>query len=398
MTINVNKAVASIVQTNLVPGFYLGVKDKSVDKTSSAWRESLFPRSQDIQHDKEYMFWDEFREKYPMLMPTDVAPCETGDLISVNEAFERRFVTQGYWHAGFPINCDFTQYLRPGECPYTSPKFAVAIEDYFLKLREKLFMGFNQKEEYWSSLMATGGVLTIKPKGGKDFQVKFERSPDLNLTVERECTWCIDPKDFDGNTRPKARPWDDYKRMNDALWEKNRGGVTMFVGTKKTLDASLIVINEYISSLRDASTAQILFPNQIRNAGMDMPAEFDGQRLYYVVTIGTRIVPVYAMETTFTFCDDKGQEVCVDSMRDGVIYGFNQSIGNNTFGGRFSYGRIHNFFADDVEVPRFFSQEIALNGKSMKYWGESAPMALVECPDASVCMVVCPELYNAKAA
>lgn len=396
MAINVNKAVAEIAQQVLIPGYYLGVKDKSVDKRAgNFWRGLLFPAANDIQHDKEYMFWHEFRDQYPTLMPTDVAPCEEGDSISTEHSVQPRYVTQGYWHTQFPVTCDFSQFLLAGENPYQSRSFQASIEDYFLDLREKMFGGFNDKEEYWASRLATTGKLIINPKGGPKYEVSFKRDNDLNLQVESGCSWCSkDVKDFDGETAPKARPWDDFRRGNDALWQKNRGGVDLWIMSLETANDMRQCINMHIAAQRTGRAIDILFPDQARLAGVEMPPEFDGARVEFFVRHGARVVPVYVVETNFTFCEGD-KEICVNTMSDGVMYGFNLRNGNNTFGGRFSYGRIHNFHADQVMMQRFFHQDIARNGKSMKQYGESAPMALIECPNASVQFIVCPEKYKA---
>lgn len=400
MSNNVNKAVAAISNRLLIPGFYLGVKDKTIDRRDNGFWGSLFA-GEPIRHDKEYLFWDEFQDRYPDLMPTDVAPCEEGESFSMQTSYAPKFVTQGYWHLEFPLTCDFSQYLRPGENPYSSPAFSAHVADYMLKMRNKLFGAFSRKEEYWMSRMGTAGKLIIDPRGGQKFEVDFSRSDDLNLRVDAECSWCkYDPKNSenDMDKMPRARPWDDFRRMDDTLWRKNRGRITRFAMTLETSNHLRNVINQYIANSKTGRAIDILYPEQIAQAGAQMPVEYDGSRLEFIVLIGARRVPVYTVETTFTFCDSDGKDTEVNTMSDGIIYGWNENVGNNAMNGRRSYGRIHNYHAENVMQDRFFHQYITANGKSMKYFGESAPMVLMECADSSVSMVVCPEIYKAPAA
>lgn len=392
MSTSVNQAVKQICREHLHPGFYLGIKDTTVDKRSSFWRDFIFPAANDIVHDKSYMFWHEMRKMYPSLMPTDICPCDEGDVISTNQAYNEVMVSQGYWWLGFPVDCDFSQFLKPGENPFAAGSFRESIEDYMLDLRDKLFMGFDQKEEYWSVLMATKGEIQINPKGGKPYMLQFKRDADLECEItDPECQWCFDPKKDAKTTQ--ARPWDDILRMDEKLFAKNRGRTDAIVMNKITCDWMRNSLNAFLMNCKEGGLPflQLMLPTQIRAAGLEMPASFDGARLAFAISVGENTVPVYCVETTFQFCDpDTGQEVCVNPLDDGKVYGFNiNATPRNTLGGRFAYGRIHNFHAEQDMQKRFFHQSISDTGKSMKYHGESAPTVLIECPNASWCLDVC---------
>lgn len=389
---SINEAVRKICTENLTPGFYAGTLDKTVDKRSTFWRDFMFPRSRDIQHDKEYMFWHEFRKMYPTLMPTDICPCDEGDYIATNDSYEQVLVSQGYWWLGYPVDCDFRQFLMPGENPFNSRSFSESLEDYMLDLRDKLFAGFDQKEEYWSVMMATVGEIQIRPKGGKPYWLRFQRDKDLNHTItDPECQWCFDPKK-DAKTT-KAMPWADILMMDEKLFKKNRGRTDVIIANKKTCDWWRNALNAFLLNCKSGGLPflEMMLPNQIRAAGLEMPASFDGARLAFAVAVGENMVPVYCVETTFQFCDpDTGEEVCVNPLADGKVYGYNlNATTNNTLGGRFSYGRIHNFHSEQDVQARFFHQHITENGKTMKYHGESAPAVMLECPNASWCLDVC---------
>lgn len=389
---SINEAVKRVCTEHLTPGFYAGIKDKTVDKRSSFWRNFIFPQSNDIYHDKEYMFWHEFRKMYPTLMPTDICPCNEGDYIATNDSYEEVMVSQAYWWLGYPVDCDFRQFLKPGENPYAAGSFSSSLEDYMLDLRDKLFMGFDQKEEYWSVMMATEGEITIHPKGGKPYTLSFKRDEDLNLSIEDPaCQWCFDPKKDAKSTQ--ARPWDDLLRANEALFQKNRGQTDVIVMTKKTCDWLRNSLNAFLMNCKEGGLPflQLMLPTQIRAAGLEMPGSFDGAQLAFAVDVGGQMVPIYCVETTFQFCDPTtGQEVCVNPMKDGKVYGFNiNATSRNTLGARYGYGRIHNFHSELDVQRRFFHQHITENGKSLKYHGESAPIPLIECPNASWCLDVC---------
>lgn len=390
---SVNEAVKRIVGRDLTPGFYMGVKDKTVDTRSSFWRDFMFPRSQDIIHDKPFMFWDEFRQMYPTLMPTDIDPCNEGDYIATNEAYERVMVSQAYWWLGFPVDCNFEQFLKPGENPYNSRSFAESIQDYMLDLREKLFEGFNQKEEYWAVMMATQGKIEIRPKGGKPYNLRFERDKKLNHVItDPECQWCFDPKKTKLES-VKASPWNDMKMMNDRLFDLNRGKTDLIIANRQTCNWFRNCVNAWAFQCKEAGIPfmEVMLPTAFRAAGLEMPEPYDGAEVEFFVAFGSRLVPFYCVETSFQFCDpDTGAPVDINPVKDGKVYGYNRSATrNNTFGGRFSYGKIHNFNADMNAQARYFDQHVTPNGKSMKYHGESAPAALIECPNASWELDVC---------
>ena len=389
MSNKVEQAVQEICKERLTPGFYLGVKDKSIDKRSSFWRDFIFPQSQDIVHDKKYMFWDEFRRKYPTLMPTDICPCDEGDYIATSDSSIQRMVSQGYWWLGFPVDCDWEQFLRAGENPYNSESFASRVEDYFLDLRDKLFSGFDQKEEYWSAMMAMNGSIIVNPKGGKPYELKFERDCDLNCVItDPECMWCHEPKKGDD---VKARPWDDFRFMQEKIHDKNRGFFDVAITSRRTCNWIRNAVNAEIKRCKDAGTVQILMPQQLRQAGVDLPLPQDGATLEFAMEFGNRRMFIYCVDTSFVFCDeDTGEEVCVNPMKDGKVYFYNiNGGGTNQFGGRFAFGRIHNFHATQPMQKRFFHQHITDSGKSLKYHGESSPTVLIECPNGSACLDVC---------
>ncbi len=389
MSTKIEQAVKEICKEHLTPGYYLGVKDKSIDKTSSFWRSFMVPMADDIVHDKKFMFWHEFRKKYPHLMPTDICPCDEGDYIATSNSYIERAISQGYWWLGFPVDCDFTQFLQPGENPFSSRSFQQSVRDHFLDLRDKLFMGFDQKEEYWSAMMMMHGSLIVRPKGGKPYELKFERDCDLNCVItDPECMWCQNPKE-DGN---KARPWDDIRYMQEKIWDKNRGFFDVIIANRRTCNWMMTAVNKYIEKCKDISTAEVLLPRHLTAAaGFDLPPPMDGARLAFAIPNGERTALMYCVDTNFVFCDnDTGKEVCVNPLADGKVYFFNRNGGGtNQLGARMAFGRIHNYNATQAAQKRFFHQHITPSGKSLKYHGESSPTILIECPNGSACLDVC---------
>lgn len=386
MSKKVEQAVRILCDDVLTPGFFAGIRDKTVDKRSSFWRANVFNQP-DIVHDKDFMFWAEMQERYPHLMPTDICPCDEPDMIATNDSYVSKAITMGYWSSGFPVDCDFTQFLRPGENPFASRSFDEAVAEYFVKLRDRLFRGYDQKEEMWSFLLATKGSVTIEPKGGKPYVLEFKRDKDLELTVDSGCEWCTEKGE-----KNNADPYADIVRMNDALFDKNRGGLNMIVMNRQTCNWLKQSMAARVKDCPELAMSQFLSPTSTNFATNELPPKFDGARLDGIMPIGQQNVMVYCAETSFQFCDpDTGIEVCVNGLEDGKVYGYNtDSSSDHAFKGVWMYGRIRNHFAEETLQKRFFRQYIEPSGKSMKYIGESAPSALVECPNGSVCLDVCP--------
>jgi len=296
MSNTVELAVKEICDKQLTPGYYMGMKDRTVDKRSAFWRDFIFPRSNDIVHDKKFMFWHEFNKKFPMLMPTDICPCDEGDYIATSDSYIEKMVSMGYWWLGFPIDCDFEQFLKPGECPYTPGSFQEQVRDYFNDLREKLFMGFDQKEEYWAACLAMDGVIEVHPDGGKPYEVHFKRDDDLNCVIEDPaCQWCQDPKKGDVT----HRPWDDIRiHIVEKLWDKNRGFPDTIIMNRTTCNWMRNAVSQMLATCKDVQTAQILLPHMISLAGYDVPLPMDGAALEFVMPMGNRNINIYCVDTT----------------------------------------------------------------------------------------------------
>ena len=385
MSNKVEQAVRIIADEILTPGFYMGLKDKTIDKRSTFWRANMFSQA-DILHDKEFMFWHEMQTRFPYMMPADICPCDDVPMIATNQSYTSRAISMASWGQGFPVDCDFTQFLMPGENPYTSSSFEEAVTRHFVDLRDKLFMGFDQKEEYWSMMLSLGGSIIVEPIGGKKQEVSFKRPDDLELEVDSGCEWCTEKGE-----KNNADPYADILRMHNALFDKNRGGLTKIVMNRQTCEWMQTANAALVKDCPELALSRFLRPTTTNFATSELPPKFDGARLEYIMPIGQDNVQVYCVDTSFQFCDpDTGEEICINPLEDGKVYGYNTDPqSNHAFNGVWAYGKIRNFHKPDGLMRRFFHQWINDSGTSMKYQGQSSPMAFVGCPDGSVCMTVC---------
>ena len=387
---NVLKATMEICERDFTPFFYLGAVDKTVDKgTGTFWTDYFFPESTDIVHDKRKMVWHEFADQHGVVLPTDVCPCEEGDYVSDYDSYVERSLTMANWWSGATVDCDFQQFLRAGENPYNSGSFREQLEDYFLGLQRKVFDGFKYKRNLWAAQLLTQGFITVKPKSGKPFDVHFKRKAELEHTItEPECMWC---QNLPKGELPKHEPWADIEMMDDKLWDCNKGRTTDVVMNRQTCDWYKDAVNAFLMNCKDVATFRVLLPTQARQAGLEMPAQFDDARLSFIIDRGTYQINVWCVEETMCFCDPvTGEDLEFNILKDGDVYGFNRNgTSRNTLGGRFAYGQILNFFNEDDNVKQYFRTYVPEHGLNIKHYGQASPMAMLTCPDASWHMNVC---------
>ncbi len=384
----VNDAVQKICANVLTPFYYAGMIDKTVDKRAMWFNDMFFPESMDIVHDKRKMTWHEMSERFPSLMPTDVCHCEEGDFISMTEYYMERTVSHGHWWLGFNIDCDFAEFLQPGENPYASGAFQIQVEDYFNKMRIKLQNAFRTKHELWAVQMLTEGEITVKPKGGLPYKIQFQRDGDMNHTINDQAEmWCNVGKD--------SKKCPDVIRhiemMDDMLFKKNRGrGDIMFMNTT-TCNWLRACLTQQIKDCKELALAQFLMPSTIRNAGLEVPRPVDGARFFGRFS-ADREIDIYCVDTNFQFCDpdQDGKEVCINPIKDGDVYLVNRNATqNNTLGSRTAYGRVHNFHNSQRLTKDFTHQITNPRGTCMELFTQSSPTKLLECPNASVKWNVC---------